>query len=74
MATAVALLLPITTGPLMYLAALKGTAIFAIAIVAAFAQDDPTDQAPKTTLADMQHLAGLVAAPGRRLVPRRAVW
>jgi hypothetical protein len=41
----------------MYLKISMGIAIFAISTAAASAQHDPTSQAPKPALADVQHLA-----------------
>src|SRR5262249_13209499 len=44
----------------MLLKAFLGTAIFAVTIVPAVGQDDPTTQTPKPTLADVQHLAEII--------------
>lgn len=41
----------------IYLKALTAIVIFAGTAVAAFAQDEPVDQAPKPTLAGVRHLA-----------------
>ena len=42
----------------MYLKALMSVSIFAATTVAAVAQDKPTNQTRKLTLADVQHLSG----------------
>jgi hypothetical protein len=44
----------------MYLKALTAIAIFSITTGASFAQDGPGNQAPKPTLADVQHLAEVI--------------
>lgn len=44
----------------MYLKALTAIAIFSITTGASFAQDEPGNQAPKPTLADVQHLAEVI--------------
>jgi hypothetical protein len=44
----------------MHLKVLAAIAILSITTVAAFAQDEPYNQAPKPTLADVQHLAGVI--------------
>ena len=51
----------------MYLKALIGVVISATTIVAAFAQDEPTNQAPKPSLADVQHLAETISSDESRL-------
>ena len=51
----------------MYLKALIGVVISATTIVAAFAQDKPTNQAPKPSLADVQHLAETISSDESRL-------
>jgi ribosomal protein S5 len=45
----------------MYLKTLTAIAMFSITTVAALAQDEPNNGAPKPTLADVQHLAGVIA-------------
>jgi hypothetical protein len=44
----------------MYLKALTTIAVFSITIGALFAQDEPGNQAPKLTLADVQRLAEVI--------------
>ena len=51
----------------MYLKSLMGVSIFASTTVAAFAQDDPISQAPKPTLADVQHLAETISGDKPKL-------
>jgi hypothetical protein len=51
----------------MYLQALMGVAIFAVTTVAAVAQDEPTNQTPKITLADVQHLAEMISSDQSKL-------
>ena len=51
----------------MYLQALMGVAIFAVTTVAAVAQDEPTNQTPKITLADVQHLAEMIRSDQSKL-------
>jgi flagellar motility protein MotE (MotC chaperone) len=51
----------------MNLRAFMGVAIFAITTVAAFAQDEPNNQAPKPTLADVQHLAEAISGDKAKL-------
>ena len=46
----------------MYLKALMSVSIFAGTTVVAVAQDEPTNQTPKLTLADVQHLAELISS------------
>jgi hypothetical protein len=43
------------------------TLIFSITAVAAFAQDEPVDQAPKPTLADVRHLAEAITSDKSKL-------
>ena len=40
---------------------LIGVAIFAGTTIAAVGQDEPTNQTPKPTLADVQHLAEMIS-------------
>jgi hypothetical protein len=59
---------PTTPGPVMCLKALIGVAIFASTTVSVFAQDDdPTNQAPKPTFADVQHLAEAISGDRSKL-------
>jgi hypothetical protein len=51
----------------MYLKAFMRVAAFAVTIVAAFAQDDPTNQAPKPTLEDVQRLADAISGDKSKL-------
>ena len=51
----------------MYLKALMSVSIFAGTIVVAVAQDEPTNQTPKLTLADVQHLAELISSDKSKL-------
>jgi hypothetical protein len=51
----------------MYRMTFMSVAIFAVATVGAVAQDEPTDQAPKPTLADVQHLAEVISADKSKL-------
>ena len=51
----------------MYLKALMSVSIFAATTVAAVAQDEPTNQTPKLTLADVQHLAETISSDKSRL-------
>src|SRR6185312_16774347 len=51
----------------MHLRALTAIAIFSITAIAAFAQDEPVDQAPKPTLQDVQHLAEVITGDKSRL-------
>jgi len=44
----------------MYLKALTAIAIFSITTGASFAHDEPGNQAPRATLADVQHLARVI--------------
>jgi hypothetical protein len=44
----------------MYLKTLTAIAIFSTTTVAAFAQDEPDNVAPKPTLASVQHLAEVI--------------
>jgi hypothetical protein len=53
--------------PVMCLNALTGVAIFAFTTVSAFAQDGSTGQAPKPTLADVQHLAKAISGDKSKL-------
>ena len=57
----------ITTEDAMYLKALMGVAIFAVTTVATVAQDEPTSQTPKITLADVQHLAEMISSDQSKL-------
>jgi len=45
----------------MHLKTLTAIAIFSITTVAAFAQDEPNNGAPKPTLSGVQHLADVIA-------------
>ena len=51
----------------MYLKALMSVSIFAGTTVVAVAQDEPTNQTPKLTLADVQHLAELISSDRSKL-------
>jgi hypothetical protein len=51
----------------MYLQGLMGVAIFAVTTVAAVVQDEPTNQTPKITLADVQHLAEMIRSDQSKL-------
>jgi hypothetical protein len=51
----------------MYRMTFMSVAIFAVVTVSAVAQDEPTDQAPKPTLADVQHLAEVISADKSKL-------
>jgi hypothetical protein len=51
----------------MYLKALMSVSIFAGTTVVAVAQDEPTNQTPKLTLADVQHLAELISSDKSKL-------
>ena len=51
----------------MYLKALMSVSIFAAATVAAVAEDEPTNQTPKLTLADVQHLAEVISSDMSKL-------
>ena len=55
----------------MLLKALIGVAIFAgttvAAVVAAVGQEEPTNQTPKPTLADVQHLAEMISSDKSKL-------
>jgi hypothetical protein len=51
----------------MYLKALVSVSIFAGTTVVAVAQDEPTNQTPKLTLADVQHLAELISSDKSKL-------
>ena len=51
----------------MYLKALMSVSIFAATTVAAVAQDEPTNQMPKLTLADVQHLAEVISSDKSKL-------
>jgi hypothetical protein len=44
----------------MYFKALTTIAVFSITTGASFAQDEPGNQAPQPTLADVQHLAEVI--------------
>jgi hypothetical protein len=52
----------------MYLKALTTIAIFSITIGALFAQDEPGNQAPKLTLADVQHLAEVITGDKSKIL------
>ena len=51
----------------MLLKALIGVAIFAGTTVAAVGQEEPTNQTPKPTLADVQHLAEMISSDKSKL-------
>ena len=51
----------------MLLKTLIGVAIFAGTTVAAVGQDEPTNQTPKPTLADVQHLAEMIGSDKSKL-------
>ena len=51
----------------MLLKALIGVAIFAGTTVAAVGQEEPTDQTPKPTLAEVQHLAETISSDKSKL-------
>jgi hypothetical protein len=51
----------------MYLKALAAIAIFSITTGASFAQDEPGNQTPKPTLADVQHLAELITGDNSKI-------
>jgi hypothetical protein len=51
----------------MYLKAVMGVAIFAFTTGSASAQDGPTNQAPKPTLADVQRLAEAISGDKSKL-------
>ena len=51
----------------MYLKALMSVSIFAGTTVVAVAQDEPTNQTPKLTLADVQNLAELISSDKSKL-------
>jgi hypothetical protein len=51
----------------MYLTALAAIAIFFITTGVSFAQDEPGNQAPKPTLADVQHLAELITGDNSKI-------
>jgi hypothetical protein len=51
----------------MLLKGLIGVAIFAGTTVAAFGQEKPTNQTPKPTLADVQHLAETISSDKSKL-------
>jgi hypothetical protein len=51
----------------MYLKALTAFGIFSITAVAAIAQDEPVDQAPKPSLADVRHLAEVITSEKSKL-------
>ena len=51
----------------MYLKALMSVSIFAGTTVVAVAQDEPTNQTLKLTLADVQHLAELISSDKSKL-------
>jgi hypothetical protein len=51
----------------MHLRALTAIGIFSITAIAAFARDEPVDQAPKPTLKDVQHLAEVITGDKSRL-------
>ena len=46
----------------LHLKALVGVSIFAGTTIAAIAQEDPLDETPKPTLADVQHLAEAISS------------
>ena len=46
----------------LHLKALLGVSIFAGTTIAAIAQEDPLDETPKPTLADVQHLAEAISS------------
>ena len=51
----------------MYVKGLISVSIFAATTVAAVAQDEPTNQTPKLTLADVQHLAETISSDKSKL-------
>jgi hypothetical protein len=51
----------------MYLKSLMSVSIFAATTLACIAQDEPTNQSPKPTLADVQHLAETISSDKSRL-------
>jgi hypothetical protein len=51
----------------MFLKALMGVSILAGTTVAAVAQDEPPNQTPKPTLAEVQHLAEVISSDKSRL-------
>jgi hypothetical protein len=51
----------------MLLKTLIGVAIFAGTTIAAVGQDEPTNQTPKPTLADVQHLAEMISGNKSKL-------
>jgi hypothetical protein len=53
----------------MYLKTLTAIAIFSTTTVAAFAQDEPDNVAPKPTLASVQHLAEVITGDKSKIVP-----
>jgi hypothetical protein len=55
------------TSAVSYLKALTAIGIFSITAIAAFAQDEPVDQAPKPTLADVRHLAEAITSDKSKL-------
>ena len=51
----------------MHFKALTTIAIFSITVGASFAQDEPGNQAPEPTLADVQHLAEVITGDKSRI-------
>ena len=51
----------------MLLKTLIGVAMFAGTTVAAFGQEEPTNQTPKPTLAEVQHLAEMISSDNSKL-------
>jgi hypothetical protein len=51
----------------MFLQALMGVSILAGTTVAAVAQDEPPNQTPKPTLAEVQHLAEVISSDQSKL-------
>jgi hypothetical protein len=52
----------------MYFKALTAIAVFSITTGASFAQDEPGNQAPKPTLADVQHLAEVITGDKSKIL------
>ena len=51
----------------MYLKALMSVSIFSATTLACVAQDEPTNQSPKPTLGDVQHLAEMISSDKSKL-------
>jgi hypothetical protein len=52
----------------MHFKALTTIAIFSITVGASFAQDEPGNQAPEPTLADVQHLAEVITGDKSKIL------